>query len=122
MNIKTILRLVFVYLKIPVNLLFSLVLCILNYFFPDFVNKKLKEMSNKNGQNINSAEDANFLFSTELAKTQFKVGKLNALKSAQLGYPAPHIKLINLETSGLVSLLSLASAGRPLVLNFGSCT
>jgi len=122
MNIKNIRLLVLVYLKIPVHLLFSLALCILNYFFPNFINKKLKEMSKEHGNEMNSAKDANFLFSTDLAKTHFKIGKLNALKSAQLGYPAPDIKLVDLETSGLVSLLSFASAARPLVLNFGSCT
>ena len=46
----------------------------------------------------------------------------NVLKEAQEGSPAPSPDLYDLSTRQVVSLLSRARPGRPLVLNFGSCS
>ena len=46
----------------------------------------------------------------------------NALKEAQKGLTAPNPELYDLNTRKVVSLLSRSQAGRPLVVNFGSCS
>jgi len=46
----------------------------------------------------------------------------NALKEAQEGSPAPNTEVVNLVSRKSGKLLDWAKKGRPLVLNFGSCT
>ena len=55
---------------------------------------------------------------------QWKVlsGIDDAMKDAYLGAPAPDIPVLNISSKKTINLLSLASEGRPLVLNFGSCS
>ena len=49
-------------------------------------------------------------------------GLENATKEALKGEAAPNPPVYDLATGKTVSLLSTASKGRPLVLNFGSCS
>ena len=46
----------------------------------------------------------------------------NALKDAQVGEAAPDPSVYDLASRKTVSLLTTATPGRPLVLNFGSCS
>ena len=46
----------------------------------------------------------------------------NALKDAQVGEAAPDPSVYDLTSRKTVSLLTTATPGRPLVLNFGSCS
>jgi len=47
---------------------------------------------------------------------------LDIYKEAKLGSQAPDAKVIKLEDGKEVNLLSFARAGRPLLINFGSCS
>ena len=46
----------------------------------------------------------------------------NILKEAQQGSRAPSPELYDLKTRSVVSLLTRSHPGRPLVVNFGSCS
>jgi len=71
---------------------------------------------------IKSTEDIGFMFSLDKVKMMTMNNIRDILKEAQVGEPAPNPELIDLETRAKLPLISLAKAGRPLVLNFGSCT
>jgi len=71
---------------------------------------------------IKSTEDIGFMFSLDKVKMMTMNNIRDILKEAQVGQPAPNPELIDLETRAKLPLVSLAKAGRPLVLNFGSCT
>jgi hypothetical protein len=43
-------------------------------------------------------------------------------RSAIVGKVAPNLKLIDVETKQLMKLLDFQKPGRPLIVNFGSCT
>jgi hypothetical protein len=49
-------------------------------------------------------------------------GLEDKLKYSTLGASAPHAKVFDILSKSTVDLLSLAKTGRPLVLNFGSCS
>jgi len=71
---------------------------------------------------IKSTEDIGFMFSLDKVKMMTMNNIRDILKEAQVGETAPNPELIDLETRAKLPLISLAKAGRPLVLNFGSCT
>lgn len=71
---------------------------------------------------IKSTEDIGFMFSLDKVKMMTMNNIRDILKEAQVGKTAPNPELIDLETRAKLPLISLAKAGRPLVLNFGSCT
>jgi len=71
---------------------------------------------------IKSTEDIGFMFSLDKVKMMTMNNIRDILKEAQVGQSAPNPELIDLETRAKLPLISLAKAGRPLVLNFGSCT
>jgi len=75
-----------------------------------------------NSEDIRSVDDMNFMFSSEIFKFIFSSGIKDAMKDADLGAPAPDVPVMNILSRKTVNLLSLASKGRPLVLNFGSCS
>ena len=55
---------------------------------------------------------------------QWKVvkGIENVLKKSTLGSPAPDVPVLDVATKKVVNLLSICKEGRPMVLNFGSCS
>merc|ERR1719239_1191339 len=69
---------------------------------------------------IKSTEDIGFMFSLDKVKMMTMNNIRDILKEAQVGETAPNPELIDLETRTKLPLVSLAKAGRPLVLNFGS--
>jgi len=75
-----------------------------------------------NSENIQSVDDLNFMFSADIFKFIFSSGINDAMKDADLGSPAPDVPIMNIHSKKTINLLSLASKGRPLILNFGSCS
>jgi len=69
-----------------------------------------------------STEDFGFLFSFDRIQMCARGEIRDILKEAQVGCPAPNPTLLNLLDRSSTNLLSLATPGRPLVINFGSCT
>jgi len=63
-----------------------------------------------------------FMFSLDRIRNQYTVKIRDVLKDAQVGKEAPNPALIDLVTKTKTYLLSHEKAGRPLVVNFGSCT
>lgn len=66
--------------------------------------------------------DSNRLFSLESLKAVWHGHKLDFLKAARLGHGAPNTEVVRLEDRRRARILDYARDGRPLILNFGSCT
>lgn len=71
---------------------------------------------------VNSTKDTPFLFTFRFVWIRAIKSIMDIMKPAQLGGKAPNLELVDLEKKSSVFLLDMAKAGRPLVLNFGSCT
>jgi len=90
-------------------------------------SKDLADDSATNGNkfkwgNMESSSDVAFFMSLDRVRHQTMNQLRDILKEAQMGRAAPNPELIDLATRAKLPLLSLARAGRPLVINFGSCT
>jgi len=124
-------------IKLPINLVALLVANIANIIAPDLVlsmvkklmlkSKDLADDSATNGNkfkwgNMESSSDVAFFMSLDRVKQQTMNQLRDILKEAQIGGAAPNPELIDLDSRAKLPLLSLARAGRPLVINFGSCT
>ena len=48
--------------------------------------------------------------------------QLNVKKNLKVGNSFPNARLLDLNNNGAVELCELVNSGRPLVLNFGSCS
>ena len=71
-------------------------------------------------EKIKTIQDFAFILSLDSVTMEVKGKMRDILKEAQLGLPAPNLELVDLATKAKMPLLSLAKAGRPLVVNFGS--
>jgi len=76
----------------------------------------------KNSSNLTKMSDLQFLFSFAMYKWFVVKGLEDKLKYSTLGASAPDAKVYDVLSKKTVDLLSLAKTGRPLVLNFGSCS
>jgi len=116
--------------KLPVALLAYLAFNLARIVAPGLLVNAIKGnasrrevgMPSKMLDSIKSTEDLGFMFSLDKVKMMTMNNIRDILKEAQVGQPAPNPELVDLETRVKLPLLSLAKAGRPLVLNFGSCT
>ena len=63
-----------------------------------------------------------FVATPELFWTHLRAHLSNAMREAELGQKAPNPRVVDLASKRLTSLLDHQRPGRPLVLNFGSCT
>lgn len=113
--------------RLPLYLLLSALANLANLLAPGLVFKMFqraeKEMGGKpDGEMVRSTKDVAFLFSFDMIKMNIGNQIRDILKTAKVGELAPSPELVDLETKAMVPLLSLARTGRPLVLNFGSCT
>jgi len=109
--------------KIVVAALSVLWLRILRHVAPSVLVKRAKSMQGPNGRmEIKSIDDIAFIGSMDNLKGM--TGNLikNALKEAQEGSPAPNPEVLDLLSRKSMKLLDWEKNGRPLVLNFGSCT
>eukprot|EP00091_Calanus_sinicus_P024117 TRINITY_DN8484_c0_g1_i3.p1 TRINITY_DN8484_c0_g1~~TRINITY_DN8484_c0_g1_i3.p1 ORF type:complete len:125 (-),score=25.25 TRINITY_DN8484_c0_g1_i3:494-868(-) len=119
-----ILRIGLVLLKVPFSLLYILCLNLANLVAPTWTFKMIQKRMMMKGisKPFESTSDFQFAFSTEMVKKMAENKIKDILKEAQCGSAAPNPTLLNLESKASISLLSLAKAGRPMVVNFGSCT
>jgi len=116
--------------KLPVALLAYLAFNLARIIAPGLLINSIKGsatrmeagMPSKMINSIKSTEDLGFMFSLDKVKMITMNNVRNILKEAQVGQPSPNPELVDLETRAKLPLVSLAKAGRPLVLNFGSCT
>jgi len=83
-----------------------------------FEKVKIRSFSFK----IESVEDLDYIFSWDIKQRFIEKTINDVLKQAKVGSEAPNPIIFNMTTSKLTPLLSLSKQGRPLVLNFGSCT
>jgi len=121
------LQVLYVFLRLPGALAFFLVMNLMRVLAPDFTFRMFKEKIDSSGtmgfaEKIKSLDDMEFLFSFASVKKKFSNAMGNVLKEAQRGCPAPNPELYDLNTRKVVSLLSRSRPGRPLVVNFGSCS
>jgi len=114
--------------KLPIALLAYLAFNLARCVAPGLLINTIKgsaarqKMMEKQMESIKSTDDIGFMFSLDKVKMMTMNNIRDILKEAQVGQPAPNPELIDLETRAKLPLVSLAKAGRPLVLNFGSCT
>ena len=77
----------------------------------------LSEPNEKTSANYGSQKDWGFIRS-QLTKMYTAI----MYERAFVGLPAPDVPLVDFETRQQVSLLSYQQFGRPLLVNFGSCS
>lgn len=66
--------------------------------------------------------DSNRMFTWESLRAVWHGQKLDFLKSAHLGQDAPNTEVVLVQERRPVRLLDCTRGGRPLILNFGSCS
>lgn len=64
----------------------------------------------------------NFFATTEMIKNRYKAWIQEPYREALVNLPAPNPMVVLAKSVEKVPLLSIAKEGRPLILNFGSCT
>jgi len=64
----------------------------------------------------------NFFATTEMIKNRYKAFIQEPYREARLNSLAPNPTVVSARTGERQSLLAAAKEGRPLILNFGSCT
>jgi len=121
------LQILYVVLRMPGTLAFFLAVNIMRFLAPDFTFRMMKAKLDTTGtwgfdEKLKSVEDLDYLFSFASVKKRFSNAMGNVLKEAQIGSRAPSPELYDLKTQSVVSLLSRSKPGRPLVINFGSCS
>jgi len=126
-GLKTILRIGWILLRGFLLYLYVLMMKTINIIAPDWtlrmIQKRMQEKDLKELQDtVKSTDDAQFFFSFDMPWNQTRKHLRDTLKEAQLGDISPNPSLVNLTDRSSAPLLSFAKTGRPLVLNFGSCT
>jgi len=127
MNPMSVVRIGWVLIKLPFGLLGVLAMNMVNIVAPDMMFKLFQRMMKDReemaiAKKFKSTEDFGFLFSFDRIQMCARGEIRDILKEAQVGCPAPNPALLNLLDRSSTNLLSLATPGRPLVINFGSCT
>jgi len=118
-------------LVIPKAIGFFLTFCLFNLgriVAPDMLVKRTREKLKKKGGNltqnmeIKTVDDMAFLFSWDMVRMQIRKAVKEIFNEVALGQAAPNPELVSLASGKSTLLLEYAKQGRPLVLNFGSCT
>jgi len=127
MNPMSVVRIGWVLIKLPFGLLGVLAMNMVNMVAPEMMFKLFQRMMKDSeemaiAKKFKSTEDFGFLFSFDRIQMCARGEIRDILKEAQVGCPAPNPTLLNLLDRSSTNLLSLATPGRPLVINFGSCT
>eukprot|EP00092_Neocalanus_flemingeri_P040739 GFUD01044354.1.p1 GENE.GFUD01044354.1~~GFUD01044354.1.p1 ORF type:complete len:126 (-),score=34.80 GFUD01044354.1:35-412(-) len=125
MRLGDILKIGWILITVPVSLSVWLLINVANIIAPDltfkFMQKKMK-MKGLGSKTFESTSDFGFMLSLDMVKNMASNQIRDILKEAQHGCSAPNPTMVDLSTKTSTSLLSLAKVGRPLVVNFGSCT
>jgi len=121
-----------VLVELPIRLLMLLVINVLGLILPELVVWMAKTVMIRHARSegmadlvakwekIQTIQDFAFILSLDSVTMEVKGKMRDILKEAQLGQPAPNLDLVDLASKAKTPLLSLAKAGRPLVVNFGS--
>jgi len=123
----SVVRIGWVLIKLPFGLFGVLAMNMVNMLAPEMMFKLFQRMMKDReemaiAKKFKSTEDFGFLFSFDRIQMCARGEIRDILKEAQVGCPAPNPTLLNLLDRSSTNLLSLATPGRPLVINFGSCT
>ena len=102
---------------------FLLILLVLANILPP-VRKKLDEyiITAMDETSTNKHDNENIFLTLDFVKAFIRLRYLDIFKEAFKGYKAPNPKLLSIDGSAEMYLLDVQKQGRPLVLNFGSCT
>jgi len=124
---KKCLKILNIFLRLPGILAFFLLVNMMKLLAPDFTFRMMKKRFEKTGtretaEKFKSIEDIEYIISFACVKKRFLYALADVLKEAQEGCAAPNPELYDLNTRKVVSLLSKSRPGRPLVINFGSCS
>jgi len=114
-------------LSIPFLFLVYIFLNVLKRIAPkllfNIASEKLPKFNQwKFSKEISSVEDLDFLFSYDIFEWQVVKGIENVLKKSTLGSPAPDVPVLDVASNKVINLLSSSKQGRPIILNFGSCS
>lgn len=103
----------------------SILVRLMNYVPPlktKFI-KFLKEQRKNLGKQIESIDDfVESLYKWSSMKSMISQGSCDIWKTAKLGQRAPDALAFCLKRKSIVNILDMQQHGRPLVINFGSCT
>lgn len=125
MKFENILKIAWIMLSVPFSLIGLFLGNLANFIAPEFTFNFIKKNMKVNGLDFSkfeSTKDIAFFFSMDRVLEILRIRIRDVLKQAQVGNDAPNPGLIDPITKTKISLLSHAKSGRPLVLNFGSCT
>jgi len=127
MRLPPFLQVVLVIIRIPFYLLIHVLSNVAKYAAPRTTFELAMEIFDKvkvrnYTEKIKGVDDVDFLFSWDIKQFFLESAINDAMKAARLGSEAPNPTVLNLTSSQLTPLLSLAKQGRPMILNFGSCT
>jgi len=125
MKLEHIIKIAWIILSVPLSLISLLLVNLANLVAPEFTFNFIKKNMKVNGLDFSkfkSTKDIAFFFSFDRVLEILRIRIRDVLKQAQFGNDAPNPFLIDPINKTKTSLLSYAKAGRPLVLNFGSCT
>ncbi|XP_042881222.1 type I iodothyronine deiodinase-like [Penaeus japonicus] len=119
-------RYIFLPFKLVRAVLFNISLTIAVNLFPETFFKFFFKEQDKNDLNKYMAPVARNVGNLSYIWQRMKMHWLCAVREttmiAEQGSPAPNPALVRLSDGSECRLLDLAKAGRPLVINFGSCT
>jgi len=116
----------FLAVKLPLLLLAFVLGNLVKRVAPGFLFQRLRKMNGgmltDSALQLNSIEDMQFLGSAAMLRNMVNGSIRNILKGAKVGDPAVDGPVFDLTKQVRTTLLAAAKPGRPLVLNFGSCT
>jgi len=97
-------------------------------FFPNVQRDVVQSRKEKRPQRMWSAMETeadwgyNFFATTDMIKERYNSFIQDPFREAQLNFPAPNPTVVSARSGMQQPLLASEKHGRPLVLNFGSCT
>jgi len=121
-------RLLNAYARIAGICIFVLWSKFLYFFFPQVqrrvLDTRMEHRPKRMWSAIKSEQEwgKNFFATTEMIKNRYKAWIQEPYREAIVSLPAPNPTVVLAKSGEQVPLLSTAKEGRPLILNFGSCT
>lgn len=99
------------------------IMLVASKFFPSMKARMTSHMGQVMYDTPFKVDDyADSVYNFHFVKAIWRSRYLDCFKEAFLGGKAPDATVVNLRTNQVVNLLDIQAGGRPLVLNFGSCT
>lgn len=123
-----VLRLCHAYLRVLGICIFVLWSKFLYVFFPKVQRRVLDTRMEHRPQRMWAAIKSepewgkNFFATTEMIKNRYKAWIQEPYREARVGADAPNPTVVSARTGEVRALLAAEKRGRPIILNFGSCT